>query len=265
MLISPNSNSFTFLCFQFHYYGIIIAFAVIISIFVLKFLVKKVNKGVNFDVIIDVLPVLILGAVLGARFYYVLLNFDYYSSNFWEIFKVWHGGMAIHGAILAGILILLFYHLKKIINFSVFADAIACVLPLGQAIGRWGNFFNQEAFGSPCNYFWCMYIEPKFRTYNYLSYDYFHPTFLYESLYNLILFVVLFICYLKFQKLPNGFFFLSYLMFYSLGRFFIELVRIDATNHLFGLPFPAVISVFVFFVALIMLIFLFDKSGKFIF
>ena len=208
---------------------------------------------------------LIFGAIFGARFYYVFLNWRFYSANLGEICKIWHGGLAIHGAILGGIFVLLFLHFIKKINFLIFADVLACVFPLGQAIGRWGNFFNQEAFGAPCNYFYCLYIEPKFRPLEYLTFDYFHPTFLYESLYNFILFIILSFLYLKCPKLPNGFFLLFYLMFYSFGRFFIELLRIDAQNYFFNLPFPAFVSALIFFISLFCLIFLFKKSGKFIF
>ena len=145
---------------------------------------------------------------------------------------VWHGGLAIHGALIGGLVSTAIYARRNGLDFWYWADILAPGIILGQAIGRWGNYMNQEAFGGPTRLPWGIYIEPAKRPVEWAGFSRFHPTFLYESLWNLIGFGVL--IYLSRRQTakpaswPNGSIFLSYAVYYSIGRFFIEGMRTDS-------------------------------------
>lgn len=153
---------------------------------------------------------------IGARLWYVIFNLNYYSLYPGKIFAVWEGGLAIHGGILAGMAVALIWTRVKKINFLRFADIASVALVLGQAIGRWANYVNQEAYGKPTSLPWAMYIAGEYR----------HPTFLYESIWNLFLFFGLY--YYLSHRPQSGKVFGLYLAGYSLGRFFIEAMRTDS-------------------------------------
>jgi prolipoprotein diacylglyceryl transferase len=153
---------------------------------------------------------------IGARLWYVIFNLNYYSLYPSKIFAVWEGGLAIHGGILAGMAVALIWTRVKKINFLRFADIASVALVLGQAIGRWANYVNQEAYGKPTSLPWAMYIAGEYR----------HPTFLYESIWNLFLFFGLY--YYLSHRPQSGKVFGLYLAGYSLGRFFIEAMRTDS-------------------------------------
>lgn len=154
---------------------------------------------------------------IGARLYYVLFQWDYYSVNLSQIPAVWHGGLAIHGAILTAIITGYIFVRYYKLSFWQLADICAPSLIIGQAIGRWGNYFNQEAYGYVTNLPWAMYIDGEYR----------HPTFLYESLWNLaVFFLLVFIRRKNFIK--RGEVFLLYMATYSVGRFIVEGFRTDS-------------------------------------
>ena len=208
---------------QIHWYGLVMALAILICYFVAR---KKAWKfGIEVSAFDDFVFWLIIVGILGARLYYVLFSFSYFSRNPSEIYKIWHGGLSIYGAVLAGLIFCYFYTRKKAYSFLQLTDLLALVLPLGQAIGRIGNFINQEAFGLPTNLPWKMYVAPQYRPIEYSSYNYFHPTFLYEMIVDLIVFFVLMRLSKKNQR---GLVTYSYLFLYSLGRFFIEGIRLDS-------------------------------------
>ncbi len=183
---------------------------------------------------------LILGAIPGARAYYVAFSWERYQDvwttvNFGDFhfslpaaFAIWEGGIAIHGAILGGCGALFLFCQKHRIKFLQLADGIAPALILGQAIGRWGNFFNSEAFGTPTDLPWKLYIPPDRRPLEYASYSFFHPTFLYESIWNGGVFVLLLFVLVKYPSSKDGTFVFLYLVFYSLGRLWIEGLRTDS-------------------------------------
>lgn len=197
-----------------HWYGIIIALAVAVGLFVAKYLGKPFGfEGSMFeDFLFWVLP----AALIGARLWYVLFKLPFYIANPEKIIAVWEGGLAIHGAVLAAIAVALVWTRKKQVSFFGFADVAAPALILGQSIGRWANFVNQEAYGVPTDLPWAMYIAGAYR----------HPTFLYESIWNFLVFVALSL-YLR-QKPSPGRVFALYLVGYSVGRFFIEGLRTDS-------------------------------------
>jgi phosphatidylglycerol---prolipoprotein diacylglyceryl transferase len=194
------------------------------------YLAKK--RGISGDVIGDLAIWLVLAAIPGARLYYVLFKWDYYQNHLNEIASIWQGGIAIHGAILGGTLAAFIFSKVKNLNFWELADVVAPSVAIGQAIGRWGNFFNSEAFGSPTNLPWKLYIPFSRRPEEFQEQDYFHPTFLYESLWNLGVFgILMFLFHRGLQSrrpLRNGSLFMIYLIVYSLGRVWIEGLRTDS-------------------------------------
>ena len=205
-----------------------------------QYLAKR--RNVNPDLLSDLSIWLVIGAIPAARIYYVLFQWQEYSQRPGDIIAIWKGGIAIHGAIIGGLIVaVLFAKLKKV-SFWLLADLVAPSLILGQAIGRWGNFFNSEAFGKPTNLPWKLYIPREItmiggskvypRPPQFIDESFFHPTFLYESLWNVMIFSLLMILFFRALqgKLPlkTGTIFLVYLVGYSLGRFWIEGLRLDS-------------------------------------
>ncbi len=168
-------------------------------------------------------------SLIGARVYYVLFNWSYYSNNLLEIFEVWQGGLAIHGGIIAGAIFVILYCYKNKISIARMTDILVVSLIIGQAIGRWGNFFNQEAYGSATTLEFLNKIIPFDFIVEGMNIDgiYYHPTFLYESLWCLLGFIILlFVRRMKYTQIGQitGF----YLIWYGIGRFFIEILRTDS-------------------------------------
>ncbi len=196
------------------WYGILISAAFLIGVFLASYLAKK--RKVDPDTLWSILLIVVPAAIIGARLYYVLFNWSYYVDAPGEIIATWHGGLAVHGGILFGLLALIFScrHYKE--NFWQIADLLVIPLVLGQSIGRWGNFFNQEAYGAVTDLPWAMLIDGEMR----------HPTFLYESLWDFLVFLVLLFFFKKSKKSGNVF--LLYLVLYSVGRFMIEGFRTDS-------------------------------------
>lgn len=211
------------------WYGLLIASAVLIGINLSQYLAKR--RHVDPDLLGDLIIWLIIGAIPSARLYYVIFEWSQYSQNPETIIRIWEGGIAIHGAIIGGAIAALIFAKVKNISFWQLADLVAPSLILGQAIGRWGNFFNSEAFGSPTNLPWKLYIQPQYRPAQFADVAYFHPTFLYESLWNLMVFGLLLTLFFrgwKGRQLKTGTLFLVYLVAYSLGRLWIEGLRTDS-------------------------------------
>ncbi len=227
---SPGPIIFQVGDFAFRWYGLLIACAVLIGVTLSQYLAKK--RGVNQELIADFAIWGVIGAIPCARLYYVLFQWQSYAQHPQDILAIWKGGIAIHGAILGGVIAGLIFARFHKLSFWQLADLIAPSLILGQAIGRWGNFFNSEAFGDPTNLPWKLYIPPTSRPLQYFGYEYFHPTFLYESLWNLGVFVLLlwlFFWGLKHgDRLKTGTLFLVYWIAYSSGRVWIEGLRTDS-------------------------------------
>ncbi len=200
------------------WYGILIASAVLIGMFLALREAKR--QGIDPDTFLNILVVCLPLAFVGARVYYVVFNWGYYSENLAEIPATWHGGLAIHGGLLFAFIGGYFMFKKYRLSFWQGADIAAPSVVLGQAIGRWGNLINQEAYGYPVDpekIPWAMYIDGAYR----------HPTFLYESLWNVAVFA--FLLWLRRKRgLKNGDVFLCYVLLYSVGRFMIEGLRTDS-------------------------------------
>ncbi|MGY4687203.1 diacylglyceryl transferase [Petrotoga mexicana DSM 14811] len=213
---------------EIRWYGLLIASSILLATFIAQ--KEAEREKINEDDLFTAVSLGIIFGIIGARLYYVLFNFEYFSRNPSEIFKIWHGGMAIHGAILAAFLVVFLYtQLKKKCTFTFLQglDLFTFVLPLAQAIGRWGNFFNHEAYGSPTNLPWKMYISLPDRMPGYEAYEYFHPTFLYESAWNLLVFLILFY-FIRNKRKTYGEVTALYLILYSIGRIPIERLRTDS-------------------------------------
>lgn len=201
--------------FEVRWYGLLIAIAVLIgTILALR---EAKRKGVKEESIIDMLLFAIPGAIIGARLYYVIFQWDYYSQNPGEILNLRGGGLAIHGVIIGGALVAYVFTKVKKMNFFTVADIVAPSLILGQAIGRWGNFANQEAHGGPTDLPWGIIVDGVKV----------HPTFLYESIWNFLLFGFL-LWYRRKKAKAEGEVFAIYLVLYSVARFFIEGLRTDS-------------------------------------
>lgn len=196
------------------WYGILISIGMILG----TILAIRQSKKLGWDenLIIDFIIIMIPTAIVGARLYYVIFNWSYYSGDIMKMINIREGGLAIHGGVIGGVIAGIIYTKVKKIDFFELADIIAPSLILGQAIGRWGNFINQEAHGGPTNLPWAITVDGVKV----------HPTFLYESLWNLIVFAFL-IKYRK-NKKNNGEVFFLYLILYSVGRFFVEGLRTDS-------------------------------------
>lgn len=225
ILSMPDRVAFSLFGFDIMWYGVIIAFALLLGIAIAMYRAKK--AGLNNEIILDILLLTIPLAVIGARAAYVLAHLDYYSYQPGLVFAIRQGGLAIQGAIAGGILgIFIMCRIKKQ-NTLLIADLMAPSLILGQAIGRWGNYFNMEVYGTQTTVPWAIRVDDPS-----LGIITVHPTFLYESIWNLICFALLLYYDKKFKK-RNGEIICLYLILYSLGRFFIEFLRTDNV-YIFG-------------------------------
>lgn len=254
-IIYPLKSSIAFYIFNYpiHWYGIIISFAILVGIVSAYFTVKNKYSYEHALKFLDFSPMIILYSILGARIFYVLGDFGFYLKNPAEIIMLNHGGLSLWGAILFGIISLFLYskHLK--IDFLKNLDMFALFMPLCQAIGRWGNYFNQEAYGYPSNSFAKLFVDSSHRFDNYLNVEFYHPAFLYEMALDFILFLMLFFLF-KNKTLKDGTITCLYLIFYGLIRIFMEQIRIDSVCYVFNLPIASLISFFAIIIALISLI-----------
>ncbi|WP_416676862.1 prolipoprotein diacylglyceryl transferase [Egbenema bharatensis] len=229
-LRSPGPILFEWGPIAIRWYGLLIAIAVVCGVSLSSALAER--RGMDPERISQLAIWLVIAAIPSARLYYVLFNWGYYADNPGSILAIWQGGLAIHGAILGGIGAALVFARWYRVSFWQLADVVAPALILGQAIGRWGNFFNSEAFGAPTDLPWRLYIPPAQRPPGFEAFEFFHPTFLYESLWNLGVFALLLWLFFRgvwFKSpLKPGTLFLVYWVAYSLGRFWIEGLRMDS-------------------------------------
>lgn len=214
--------------FVIHWYGIIIAAAMFLAIHLSTREAKK--KGLEEDTIIDMALWAIPIGFIGARFYYVLFELDYYLQNPGEILAIWNGGIAIYGGLIAGGITLYWYTNKKGISLSLLLDILAPNVLLAQSIGRWGNFINQEAHGGPVSREFLKKLSLPKIIIDQMNINglYYHPTFFYESLWNLLGFILIVILRNRKNMLRQGEVALSYVLWYSVCRFFIEGMRTDS-------------------------------------
>ncbi len=253
MFRAPSDIAFTIFGLPVYFYGIILAAAVFVGVYGAYLIYKKFFNSKEAEYIIDFSPWLIITGIIGARLYYCAVNFSYYISRPLEILNIREGGQSIHGAVIAGLIALYFFSRKYKISFLRLADAFSCSTILAQSIGRWGNFFNSEAFGTPTNLPWKLYIPLQQRPEQYTGYEYFHPAFLYESILDLIIFIILFSLIRKHKTCP-GIITCLYLILYSVARIVVEQIRIDSVLNICGIALPQIVSVLIIIFASVMLI-----------
>lgn len=235
--IEHLSNGFDLFGFRIAYYGIVIALGMLVGYLLVEWQAKR--TGQNKELYLDFALYAIVISIIGARIYYVIFSFDEYKDNLWSVFNLRGGGLAIYGGIIAGILTALVFAKVKKVSFTLLADTCSVGLLIGQIIGRWGNFFNREAFGGYSDGLFAMQIKKSEVAASNITSDLMnhlvvidgveyiqvHPTFLYESLWNLILLIFI-LLYTKHKKF-NGELLLIYGVGYGIGRAWIESLRTD--------------------------------------
>lgn len=244
-----------------HYYSLFIFLGIIIGG---QLVIKEAKKfGFTEDFIVNLLFGAILIGIIGARLYFVLFNFDYYIANPLEIFAVWNGGLAIHGGIIFALIFIIVYLKTKNINILLVLDCIVVGLIIGQAIGRWGNFFNGESHGPATTlaHLQDMHLPEFIVNGMNIGGTYYIPTFFFESLWCLIGFIVLLI-FRRLRKNKIGMLTSIYLVWYGIGRFFIEGLRTDSLM-LFNLKAAQFVSLFMIISGIILFIICLKKSKNY--
>ena len=213
--------------FALRYYGLCIALGIIVATWLTGRELER--KGFDGTLALDSLFFIVLPGFVGARLYHVITDYDLYADDpFPGVFAVWNGGLGIYGAVVGGFLGLLVFARLRGIGPLAFADAAVPGVVLAQAIGRWGNYFNQELFGRPSDLPWAIRISPENRPAGFADAETFHPTFLYESIWNVLVCLVLLWVARRFAgRLKDGDLLLLYVSLYSVGRFFVETLRVD--------------------------------------
>ena len=213
--------------FALRYYGLCMALGVVVATWLTG--QELGRKGYDPTLALDSLFFIVPPGFIGLRAYHVITDYDLYADDpFPGVFAVWNGGLGIYGGVIGGFIGLLVFARFRGISALAFADAAAPGLILAQAIGRWGNYFNQELFGRPSDLPWTIRIAPENRPEDFTDATSFHPTFLYESIWNALMCLVLLWVARRFARsLKDGDVFLLYVSLYSVGRFFVESLRID--------------------------------------
>jgi phosphatidylglycerol:prolipoprotein diacylglycerol transferase len=263
---------------EIHWYGFLIALGAGLAFWVFYYLAKQ--YGLKKDDIYNLVFYVVIFGLIGDRLYYVLYAWEYYSQNLLDIFKIWEGGLAIHGAMISGIIVIWVYARRHKLSPWLILDILVVCLALAMAIGRWGNYFNQELFGWPTNLAWGIPILPAHRPAELMSFSYFHPTFIYESIWNLLIFISLFIwhkvrlakqigqrptsLWLEIKNPDSirgyGNIALAYFILYSTGRFLNEFLRIDYSPLVFGVRWAQIVSLSIIIFCLLILIYKFYKK-----
>jgi phosphatidylglycerol---prolipoprotein diacylglyceryl transferase len=213
--------------FALRYYGLCIALGIVVATWLTGRELER--KGYDRALALDSLFYIVPLGFIGARAYHVITDYELYADDpFPGIFEVWNGGLGIYGAVVGGFVGLLIFARIRGISPLAFADAVAPGLVLAQAIGRWGNYFNQELFGRPSDLPWAIRIAPENRPVGYSDAATFHPTFLYESIWDVLVCLILLYVARRFaDRLKTGDLAALYVSLYSFGRFFVETLRVD--------------------------------------
>ena len=225
--------------FTIHFYGIIIMLGVIAAAFLAQSIANR--RGLDGAQVWDMLIWVLIAGIIGARLWHILTPMPsleaqgvttwYYLTHPLEAIAIWRGGLGIPGAVAGGVLAVFIYARRNRLPFVAWLDILAAPLALGQAIGRWGNFFNQELYGAPTNLPWGIYIDPQHRLPAYANQAIYHPLFLYESLWDLANMALLLWLGQSYRKhLKTGDIFLIYMVVYPVGRFLLEFLRLDASQ-----------------------------------
>jgi len=243
-----------------YWYSVLILIGIILGYYIVK--KEAPRRNLSNTYIQDLVFYMIFVAIIGARIYYVIFNYKLYKNNFIDIFKIWQGGLAIYGGVIAAIIFIYFFSKKRKENFIATLDVMAPSLILGQAIGRWGNFFNKEAYGVATTYTQLKNIHiPKFIINNMrINGVYYTPTFLYESLLCLLGFIILML-FRKRNRSKPGMQVAMYFVIYGICRFFIEGVRMDSL-YLGNLRISQLVSILLVIIGLGIIIYYIIKEAR---
>lgn len=239
------------------WYAFFIVSALIISLIILSYLLKNESE-LDFDFFLDFFIIALPLSILAARLYYVIFKSNYYFNNPEEILAIQKGGLAIHGGLIMGIAVLYFISLKKNNNFFKALDYLSPLTAFSQAVGRWGNFINQEAYGGIVDNAYYDIFPEFIKKQMYIKGYYREATFIYESAADFLLFIFL-LFYLKFKKEKDGEVFSLYLIFYSVFRFFIEARRTDSLMF-YGFQVAQLVSIVMIILGLILFYYLHQKN-----
>lgn len=247
-----NRVAFNIFGFNVYYYSLCILLGVIVAYILITREGKK--QGLPKEFISDLIFYTLIIGILGARVYYCVFNLDYYLANPSEILKIYNGGLAIHGGVIAGLIFVYFYTKKKNISFVKILDIVAPAVIIAQSFGRWGNFFNQEAHGGITTYqnLKNMHIPEFIINGMHIEGKYYYPTFFFESIWCLIGFIILMIARRN-KNLRKGFQIGFYFIWYGLGRFFIEAFRTDSLMF-FGLKIAQIVSLIGIIIGIIIIV-----------
>lgn len=234
------------------WYGIIIAVGILLGYFVAQRALVK--AGLHKDTLVDIIFYSALFGFIAARIYFVIFQWPYYAENPGEIIKIWHGGIAIHGGLIGGFIAGVIVCKVKNLNPFQIGDILAPSIILAQGIGRWGNFMNHEAHGGPVSRAFLEQLHlPNFIIENmYINGQYYHPTFLYESIWDVAGFIIL-VNIRKHLKLGETFF--LYLTWYSIGRFFIEGLRTDSLMLTSNIRVAQLVSILLILISISLIVY----------
>lgn len=235
------------------WYGVLIGVGVLLGLWLA--IREGKRRGIHEETFMDIVLIAVPSAILGARIYYVLFEFDYYSKHLNEIPQIWNGGLAIHGGLIGAFIASYIFAKKKGLSFWKLADIAAPSILVGQMLGRWGNFMNQEAHGGEVtrSFLEGLHLPTWIINQMYIDGTYYHPTFLYESLWSLLGIILL--LSLRKVNLRRGEMFSTYLIWYSVGRYFIEGLRTDSLMLTETIRMAQFISILIIVVAIIVLVY----------
>ena len=225
-----------------HAYGLLLAIGVLVAAWIAER--RWVARGFDGKTFNDMAVWIVVGGIVGARVYHVISDYQLFTDDWLRAFQIWKGGLSIWGVLAGGVIAVIVMTRVKHVETLPLMDCIAPGLLAAQAIGRWGNYFNQELFGEPTDLPWALEISPANRPAGYLDVATFHPTFLYESIYCLFLLGVLLLVERR-VRLRKGQMFALYLATYTFGRFFFEHLRVDPANEIFGIRINSWVSAIV--------------------
>ena len=247
-----NRVAFNIFGFNVYYYSLCILLGVIVAYILITREGKK--QGLTKEFTSDLIFYTLIIGILGARVYYCVFNLDYYLANPSEILKIYNGGLAIHGGVIAGLIFVYFYTKKKNVSFIKILDIVAPAVIIAQSFGRWGNFFNQEAHGGITTYqnLKNMHIPEFIINGMHIEGKYYYPTFFFESIWCLIGFIILMILR-KNKNIKLGMQIGFYFIWYGIGRFFIESLRTDSLMF-FNLKIAQIVSLIGIIIGIIIVV-----------
>jgi phosphatidylglycerol:prolipoprotein diacylglycerol transferase len=233
------STGFNLGPFTIHYYGLFIIGGILIAVLLVSR--EAARRGLRMEFLLDAAPWIFIGGIVGARIWHIFtppqsmvargITTRYYLTHLLDAIAIWKGGIGIIGAVLGGCLALVYFAKTKGIKSAEWLDILAPYLALAQAIGRWGNYINQEVYGLPSTLPWAITIDPLHRLPGYGQFETYHPLFLYESIWNLLNMAFLLMISRKYQnRMEPGSIFLLYLIFYGIGRTGLEFLRLDVST-----------------------------------